>query len=372
MRRLPQLVSPVGDLNTALPGMQTLATIEGNRREINLLGRDMGLPPSAHTGQTRFEQVDGDLTGATHAGQALTAISWRRDGSVVMPDDLQATNRVVRLHLRVGLGTYDDFGSTFGANFENSSSVAGPTTVLGSPAVFQAFNFPDFRNAPPTAPASFVVPLPFNQVYVIPGNSSGNFDSFIWSLAVEGATSGCYPLDAVKADSAMTLASSLGVGCIVGSNVAPMSLRVDGVMEPTAPSYSLIFDVDHGPVGEMVLINVGLNPINLPIPGLCTNLYVQRLADLTIPMVTNAVGSVSHTFTGPWDDSFRNVHLHFQGWSPDMGQRFPIQLAGTNGVDHRIVEATPRVKSIMAFTKNAAQGLGGVKHGAGVVTLLDQ
>jgi hypothetical protein len=348
---------------------------------------------SAHTTETRFQQVDGELTGAAYGGTTLHDICWRRDGDLVNPDDVEANNKVVRLHLQVGMGTYENFGDTFSSNFESQSWVPGPTTVIGygnpnTPAsmVYQAVNLPDYRlpqNQPPGAPQDPMPAMPFLTAnYTIQNNPyNADYNSFIWSLCVEGATTGCYPLDAHLTDSEFTIGGEYGVGCVNSGHSFPMGLHVDGVMDPTVPEYDLIFDVDFAPPNAQVFVVAGTSPQNIPFAGLCTNLYAPMdvpafgppgwMTNASGGLLTNGVGFNPPPVTIPWNGSLTGSVLYFQAFCFDLNQLYPIKISASNGVAHQFVEANPLVKSIIAWDKNASTAPDGVQYGLGVVTVLN-
>lgn len=377
-----QIVSPVGDIDPVVPGNQFLANFEGNQRDVNLFGRHPSLPPAAHTTETRFEQVDGELTGKAFGGTPLNDICWRRDGVLINPDDLEAGNKVVGLYLRVGMGTYKNFGATFGGNFENQSWVPGPTTVIGygppasTATVYQPFNIPDYRlpqNVPPGEGQPPMPALPFHTTYTIYDNSINNpdFDALIWSLCVEGATTGCYPLDAHEAVNEFTIGGKYGVGCVNSGHSFPMELHVDGTMNPTVPNYTLTFDVDFAPLLQPVYLVMGTNPTNIPFTGLCTNIYAPLDFPPLIAGTTNATGGMMASYTVPWTGLWAGAVSYFQAFCWDTGQIYPIPISASNGVAHQYVEANPLVKSIIEWDKNASTASGGVQHGLGIVTVLN-
>jgi hypothetical protein len=367
---------------------------------VNLFGRHPSLPASHHTAETRFQQVDGELTGdhPLYGNTTLQDICWRRDGVLINPDDVEANNKVVRLHLQVGQGTYENFSANFGANFESDPRFAGPTVVMGygnpnTPAsmVYQPVNLPDYRlpeNVPPGAPQTPMPAMPFLTAnYTIQNNPyNADYNSFIWSLCVEGATTGCYPLDAHQTDSEFTISGEYGVGCVNNGHSFPMALHVDGVMDPTVPKYDLIFDVDFAPPSPrtlQVFVVAGTAPQNIPFAGLCTNLYAPMdipalsLANWTTNtsggLLTNGEGTNPPPITIPWTGSLLGTALYFQAfcWDNDPGRIYPIAIAASNGVAHQFVEANPLVKSIISWDKNGSTAPMGVQNGLGIVTILN-
>ena len=72
---------------------------------------------------------------------------------------------------------------------------------------------------------------------------------------------------------------------------------------------------------------LGSGPLSLPVPGLCTNLYVAGIF-LTVNATTNAAGTAfMPSLSVPYAPGFVGAQLHGQGASVDPGQNgLPIAL----------------------------------------------
>lgn len=362
-----KIVSPVGDIDPSMPGDQYLSVYEGNKRFVDLFGRSPLLPPPFHTGETRFQQVDGEFTGDKFRGKSLKNITFRRDAFVVY-EDMRAFPRVIWLHVVVGPGTYNDFGKNFNANFYNQYPYY-KTSIVGSGSSYKAFSLPDLRNAPPSMPAPWLVPIPFDRPYVIPDTGMFNWNSFVYEIQATGVVSGNYPFDLHEAVNCRNQSSELGVGCVVDGHTRPMTLRVVGDMHPAIPEYCFNFDIDDAPAVAPVVILAGMEQWNFPIPGLCTNLFLKPTASFPIG-VTNPTGFLHKDILTPWLDFYDGQHIVFQAVAPDPTQRFPLKYALSNAEDHFICASSPKVKSLWSHFNSASTG--DLMYAKAVVTGFDE
>jgi hypothetical protein len=121
---------------------------------------------------------------------------------------------------------------------------------------------------------------------------------------------------------------------------------------------SFAWDVLNGPASAPGAVLVGVVPLNVPIPGLCTNLYTEGSL-LSVPFTTSATGTATTTaLTIPWTPAWNTVVVTAQAAAADPTQPFNLPLAATQGVSCEVPAAQPpsRGYRLWAMTTNATTG----------------
>ena len=268
-------------------------------------------PWSFSTG--RYQQIHGDMRGTV---RVITALSLRRYGVATIY--LSATARTVDIELLLGESNHATASATFANNY-----VTPPRLVVNRKMV----NLPDFTQ-PQGTPAPWNLVIPFDAPHVqLPAND------LLWEYVLYGSTAtGTYFCDH-KASTLTANASHVltGTGCVATGRTVPMLISAAQSGSATTQLLQVIWNCANAPAGAASSILVGLGNPNVPIPGLCANLYVYQLF-LTINATATATGTfTSNTLSFPLNPALAGLQTHAQGASVDAGPpNTPFAL--TNGV----------------------------------------
>jgi hypothetical protein len=266
----------------------------------------------------RYQQVHGDL----RTGPMLVQeISFRRGNSTSA--HVGALARTLDAEVFVGNGDYATSTTTFATNY-----LAPPVNVITRKSI----NLPDLT-AFAGNPAPFTIVLPFDNPHVYTGSNDLVWEIVIWSNTASGA----YFTDAMNYTNFATTAT-VGVACTATGQTNPMLMQAfpRSVPGPT-PMVDATWRIFYGPVASTGIIFLGAAGTNLPIPGLCTNLYVDRFFHTFVGPTTGASGVFNAGFLVPFDKGLIGIVVHAQGFAVDSGHP-GLGLAATQGVSATIVD----------------------------------
>lgn len=349
-RLLPPLViatlfsAPVGAQNVVLPAGVPLANAEGSSKHVKLFG--------CESGQHRFQQVDADL----QTPQTFHSLAFRRDGYDRYPT---AFPRAAEIEIVLGQGSHNGFSTVFDDNFR------WPTRTVVYDRAF--ISLPDFSAPPVAPPATFLPAIPFDRPFVFTGN-----DALIWEICVLTTvpTRTDYPLDAHATAPDQLILHNYGIGCVANRTqpVLPMSLASTGIVYSPERRIDMTFYVDRAPPTQIPILLWSFAEQQYAFPGLCTNLYVDPVLPMAMPM-TNVVGTSTMTVRVPFNDTMPGQQTCHQAVALDPDQPYPIKVAGSNGTSVQVVAPLPRVKSIEASTARTVAA-DHIDHGFGIVVQL--
>lgn len=336
--------TPVGAQNVVLPAGVPLATAEGNSKHVKLFG--------CESGQHRFQQIDADLRTA----QTFTSLAFRRDGFDTYPT---AFPRAAEIEIVMGQGNHNGFSRVFDDNFR------WPTRTVVYDRAF--ISLPDFTTPPVAPPANFLPAIPFDRPFVFNGG-----DALIWEICVLTTvpTRTDYPLDGHITAPNQLILHNYGIGCVANQTqpVLPMSLASTGIVYSPERKMDLTFYVDRAPPTQIPVLLWSFSEQNYTFPGLCTNLYVNPVLAMPMPL-TNMVGTSTLTVEVPYNDTMPGQQTCHQAVALDPDQAYPVKIAGSNGTSVQVVAPLPRVKSIGAPTARTAAA-DHIDHGFGIVVQL--
>jgi hypothetical protein len=338
------LSATAGAQNVVLPAGVPLANAEGNDKQVKLFG--------CESGQHRFQQVDADL----QTSQTFHSLAFRRDGFDTYPT---AFPRAAEIEIVLGQGSHNNFSTVFDDNFR------WPTRTVVYDRAF--ISLPDIRTPPVAPPATFMPAIPFDRPFVFTGG-----DALIWEICVLTTvpTRTDYPLDAHTTAPDQLILHSYGIGCVANPTqpVLPMSLASTGIIHSPERIIDLMFYVDRAPATQVPILLWSFTEQQYAFPGLCTNLYVNPVLAVPMPM-TNVIGTSQLSVRVPFNDSMPGQQTCHQVVALDPDQPFPIKVAGSNGTSVQVVAPLPRVKSISAPTARTVAA-DGIDHGFGIVVEL--
>jgi hypothetical protein len=288
-----------------------------------------GVPFSGTAFPVRLQQVHDEPSGAVRSIQFLAFRS-----SAVAPD-LRFQRRTVDVDVWMGHGSLAGVTSNFAANY-----LAPPQNVF----VRRTVNTPDYSGGSTSSPAPFDLRFLLDAAFVHNG-----VDDFVWEVNVFGAsgTGSAVPLDSVVSGMNLVIPSNYelnGTGCTFGAR--PMTLRPTGSLQGF-PVNAWIQDwtATDAPPSSPAVLMVGTTNPNLPVPGLCTNLYVLPL--LQAGGTTDGAGSfdpfppTAPTPRIPYSASSVGARLEAQVAVVDVTG--PLRLYATNGASTILPPWTPAV-----------------------------
>jgi hypothetical protein len=188
-------------------------------------------------------------------------------------------------------------------------------------------NLPPFT-APTTPPARFTVVFPFDLPYPHLAIHDG-----VWEARVHSnSTTQTYVMDAhsgAPSDVSSRSSVATALGCVASGRQAPMTAGSQFHAYAAARLHAALFWSVSGPANAPSTILLGTAMIDAPVPGLCSNLFVQPL--LSLAGVTSVDGlHAAGTYFLPYDPALVSVVLVQQGAALDTGRSDPIRVSVTN------------------------------------------
>lgn len=265
--------------------------------------------PFGATGARRYQEIHSTVPGGT----TIRGLSWRQDEG----NGTFTGTRALDMELTMGRAVRADICRfTFGFNYVSAPTVVmarrvvdfGPQGAAGSPSAFQGM--------------SVVLDAPF--VFT---SGSLAWEAKVFANAAAGvfanADAEAFPLD--RATDGIS-----GVGCTAAGAQDPMRLDATSFGVGLGTYYAHF--VRAAPPSAPLVLAIGASNPNLPVPGLCCNLFTDLLTTL-------AVGStgVDGAYTSSGATVFfvqRNLvgqTLHAQAFAFDATSTHAIPLLGSNG-----------------------------------------
>ncbi len=265
--------------------------------------------PFGATGPRRYQEIHSNVP----AGTTIRGLSWRQNEG----NGTFAGTRALDMELTMGRAVRADIARfTFALNHIGAPTVVlarrvvnfGPQGAAGNPSAFQGM--------------SVVLDAPF--VFT---SGSLLWDAKIFANAAVGVFANA---DAEAYALAASTDSLTGVGCTATGAQDAMRLSSTGIGVGLGTYYSHF--VRAAPPSAPLVLAIGASNPNLPLPGLCCNLFTDLLATL-------AVGStaVDGTYTSSGNTVFfvqRSLvgqTLHSQAFAFDATSTHAIPLLGSNG-----------------------------------------
>ncbi len=286
------------------------------------------------TNTVRYQQVHADLRGSV---RPVVALSFRRDG--MLGPRTTFAPRTLQLELRMAESDLATLSATFASNYAQPAVVVVPSMSVTTP---------DWVEQPTTVPGPFVFRIPFTTPFVYSGTRDLLWEVVVTSAAGPGTG---VPIDAPISGFNLVTPGAYtmnGQGCVVGG-LATM-LRANHSVQALPNGSFAIFDFTASflPPSASCVFLLGAGAISLPVPGLCTNLYV--MPTVTLSGTADATGTYQ-PFTGvlprvPFAPVFVGVTVDAQAAALDASIT-PLPLRLTNGVSARIPAASPTLTTVL-------------------------
>jgi hypothetical protein len=259
----------------------------------------------------RYLQTHGDLTGSP---RTFSELACRRYGW--LGAQTGATARTLDMELYCLHANAGRPSTTFTANYATT-----PVLVITRKSV----NLPDLT-ANLGNPAPWNIVFPFDQSFSYSGSQP-----FGWELRIHGSTAtGAYFTDSYESDTNNGRVTRTGTGCIATGRTAPMMFFPTVQTSRPQNSFEFYWSFSNGPAFAPSSFLMGTGPLDLPVPGLCSNLYVSGVF-VTLSASTNASGTaIAPAISVPYNPAFVGMNLHGQGASADAGQT-GLPVAVTDG-----------------------------------------
>jgi hypothetical protein len=291
------IVSPVGS-----------AALEGDSNNVF---------PFGQTTPRRYMQIHADL-GTTPL--VITKLSFRVNASTV---NYTAT----RTHdLEVYMGEALPTAQTSPSFLFDSNYASPKVTVLPRQLVTWG---PQGQSISP-GPNAFngTMDIVLATPYVYTGTAP-----LIWEVAYFGSTS-TGTMSAFDADGSTSLTATstiTGTGCAPSTSTTPMTHTY--VVNDTAGTLLLNGTITGGPANSLALMAIGFSNPNVPVPGLCSNLYTDAslIQVLGITSGTGAYTADNPTGLLVLPNSATGLPIHTQAFVFDAGSTLPLGLCSSNG-----------------------------------------
>ena len=274
----------------------------------------------------RFQQLDQSNAGTP---MVVSAIAWRRDGSVVQ----SAPAHVFDLQVDMGHGDFGAIHQKLDENFRPGSR----TTVFNQVRVA----FPDW-SANLGAPAPFDFRIQLTSPFAYHGNDALVID---FSYANSTATSVIQTDREFNGTFAPSQGSRLGTGCVASGMASPfthVAYMANNDVVPV-PAYGMRFGLagSNAPAGAPVLLFLDYQDRGLS-GLLCSTLHCLPVVSLTLS--ADATGLLPNLDLGfAHDASLAGASVYSQLLAIDLGQS-PIPLVVSNGEQTSMpAVATPAV-----------------------------
>ena len=266
----------------------------------------------------RYMQIHGDL-GTTP--QLFKKLRFRPSAPTA------ATTYTGTLALDVELYMGQSNGVDKASMFFKNNYVLPPTTAIARKIVNMG---PQGLVTPPG-------PIPFNTAMELvldaPFLYTGT-KACVWELVVYSNTiSGSFQtVDADSVTHVSGVSAITGTGCIATGQTAAMAHTMSAV--DSSGILALNFTVTAAPASAPILAAIGISNPNLPVFGLCSNLYTDLLAVLPIGSAS-ATGAITTTESGASTLFLPNLYggatLYTQCHAPDLTRVDPIPVCNSNG-----------------------------------------
>jgi hypothetical protein len=337
------LLAPVSAQANTVVSPTGLAAVEGNGANSFPFTNNTTAPTR------RYMQIHSDLVGTP---MVITKVACRMNGTLT----LYTGNAVADMELYMGDSVpYNRPSFVFAGNY------------IGAPSLVMPRQNVNFTISASIIPAPFDFQMPLTTPYPYIGVNSLLWDAYVHSLTITAT----FPasMDVESASSTNLVAASnivVGPGCTVAGQTAPMIMTVAGVDVPdtVGSTFAMGFTVDRGPANAPTLLAIGAQNLNLPVPGLCGNVYTDFLLLLVIGS-TDATGflgtfsNVGGTTKSPGGTatlafpSAPGAVLFLQAHAVDFTQTNPIPVSNSDGRQITLPTTNPlRVRKLSRIFNN--------------------
>ena len=259
--------------------------------------------------EMRWQSIDRSQVG--NAAIIINTVAWRRDGTA-------ATNSVWTKRTLSGFQLIladADYNNTQVADLSKNYK-GTPTIAIASKTV----NLVDITAQPASAPAPWVNELKLDKPYVYMGK-----DAFLWEVQYTAntgmGTDYSFDFEYVGGSSGYnsTTGTIVGSSCTTTGMSSPISYYTTFYNHGT--KFRIYSSVSYMPANAPVLVFLDAKNVNLPVPGLCTNLYAAPTIVLTGMPVTSASGSSNTYFDNiPHVAGIASSKIYFQAFGIDLQQ----------------------------------------------------
>jgi hypothetical protein len=269
--------------------------------------------PWNSTTARRYTQIHSDMVGAA---RNITQLAFR--GNAGNTTNYTGT-RDVDLEMFMGDSVdWDQASFIFAANY------LGPASTVFARRVI---NMGPLGQNSTTGPLPFTLLVPLDSPYAYTGTRSLVWDARVHSNVLTGNFN---QLDAESGTAATGTSTITGTGCIATGRTSAMTHTFSAT--DRAGALVMFPTVSNGPSSAYTLLALGFTNPNLPVPGLCANLFTDMAALIEIGN-TSATGA----FSGDTGVAFvlPNVYagavLTSQAVSLDLGRTGGLLLSLSNG-----------------------------------------
>ena len=326
------IVSPIG-----------LATTEG------VTANAFPFTNSTTAPSRRYMQIHSDLVGTP---MLITKVACRMNGTATA----YTGNATADMELYMGDSVpYNTPSYVFANNY------------IGAPVQVMTRQNVNFTISASSTPAPFDFQMPLGTPYPYAGVNSLLWDAYIYSLTIVAT----FPtsMDVENATTTALAAASnvqTGLGCTVTGQASPMILVATGVDVPdtTGSNFGLGMYVDRGPANAPVFLAIGAQNLNIPVPGLCGNVYTDFL--LFLPIGTTDGTGFMGTFSNSagttkaqggssvlFFPSVPGANLFIQAHAIDFTQTNSIPVSNSDGRQITLPTSNPtRVRKLTRIFNN--------------------
>lgn len=281
----------------------------------------------------RAQQIHADLTGSPLLVNKMT---WRRKSVFTPPVPAAIPPKTMTLKLTLAAAVAPTSATT---NWSANYAASGTLVFSGTISTPAAWTTP-----PRSAPTPFDFALTFSTPFAYAGSGP-----FLWDCDVTSAST----TDLVVLDLAQTTNlpdsycayTMYGAGCANPAGELQLRGRGQTLLSAVANEFRIASVTMNAPPGAFVTVLLGSTQLNLPVPGLCTNLYTNELISIT--GIADPTGAWESPYlTVPYNAAYVGVPLPMQGAALDTSA--PIQqLTASNGLLYRAAPKQPALSLAM-------------------------
>jgi hypothetical protein len=267
----------------------------------------------------RYMQIHADL-GSTPL--VITKLSFRINAPTTATTYTGTRTHDIEVYMGEGLPTSQSLPSlTYDLNYATPK-----TTVL--PRQFVTFG--------PTGAATVPGPSPFSStmeiVLATPFVYSGTLPLF-WEVASFGSTAvgSMAAYDADQSTSTTAASTITGLGCAPSTSTTLMTHAY--TINDTAGTLLMNGTITGGPPNAIALMALGFTNPNVPVPGLCSNLYTDAVLIQFLGLTSGTGAYTADVATGAFilPNTATGITLYTQAFCLDPGSAFPLQFCASNG-----------------------------------------
>lgn len=269
---------------------------------------------------SRYMQIHSDVAGSS---KLITKLAFRRNG----PTAPSAGTRTSDLELRMGPSLdWNTFSYVFANNYLSAPTIVLPRQIVNiGPLVATG------------SPAPFEIAIPLQTPFAYSGSTSLAWD--ITQYANTGTLGSTHDTEGGSATTG-TASTITGAGCIASGQSAVMDTDLQHV--DRGGVYQCGFWVKNAPILSPTVLYLGASNPNLPVLGLCGNVYTDLLVSIPLgssngsgyigergTSATTDLPSALATFLVP--NTFGGAQLYAQAHALDLGRTDPLPVCNSNG-----------------------------------------